>query len=122
MCHWGVYGGGADAVNANTLGFAQLYRGGFSQSHDCVLGSDVAADLNSTYRLAPQDGQKPRPLQEKATRCSCRQPSHFTRKKPCSRRPQRKYLRNSSTTKAGNDAWFSVSSPVSVDRCCSTIG
>jgi Lysyl-tRNA synthetase (class II) len=38
-------------------------------------------------RRAPQLGQKPRRLHEKATRCSWRQPSHFTRTKPCSRRP-----------------------------------
>ena len=33
----------------------------------------------STMRRASQDGQNPRFLQEKATRSSCRQPSHFTR-------------------------------------------
>ena len=58
----------------------------------------------SCMRRAPQGGQMPRRLQEKATSFSSRQPSHERRRKPSARMPQARNASNSSVTNVGRPA------------------
>lgn len=46
---------------------------------------------NSAARLAPQEGQRPRPLQEKASKNSVAQSGQRMRAKPRSKMPQSRY-------------------------------
>ena len=58
----------------------------------------------SAMRRPQHDGQKPRPLQEKGTRISARQPSHRKRTKPRAKLPHARKSRSSRSTKAGTPA------------------
>jgi hypothetical protein len=55
-------------------------------------------------RRVVQEGQKPRPLQEKATNISFPQEEQRTRAKPWARMPQARYRSNSEMTNPGRPA------------------
>src|ERR1700674_2899307 len=62
-------------------------------------------------RRAPQEGQNPRRLQEKATSFSCAHSGQRTRRKPWARMPHSRKASNSSLTNSGKLA------PVSASTC-----
>ena len=75
-------------------------------STHCLIGligktSSTKCMAVSAIRLPPQLGQKPRRLQEKATKCSLGQDSHLARKNPWAKIPHFKYSLNSFSTKSG---------------------
>lgn len=78
-----------------------------SDSTHCRSGlagstSSTSRAAHSAIRRAPQLGQIARPLQLNATSFSAWQRSHFTRRKPCSKRPHFKYDSNSVCTCFGS--------------------
>jgi len=86
---------GQDAHLGATAGAAQgrdLVDAG-DEARPAGTGGSTASvrwAATSTMRRAPQEGQAPRPVQEKATRRSVAQPSQRRRAKPWPRMPQRR--------------------------------
>jgi hypothetical protein len=76
---------------------------GMTQSTRCAAASAM--------RRAPQEGQNPRRLQEKATSFSCAQLAQRRRRNPWARMPHSRKASNSALTKSGKLA------PVSAPTC-----